>query len=246
MSFQRMLMIFDFCHKNAISAESSQMEKELGLRPTHFFIVPANIYLIYVVACGGGAAGFCADLQKKIAGQGGAAGLVQKTTLDVHPGQRFEIFIGNGGKYHSAHEPLSGLQIEQSVFEFRQPQDTILFDCEKNSVVVRAGGGKGFSGGRALVKEICSENGMASFQNGGTGFCDANGKWVGYGGGGGGGRHGGSGGCVYSNKKTSKPEDAEEFTGSGGGGSALLLTDGSKHFLPGAGASGYLHIQFDR
>lgn len=245
MSVQQMQMIFDHAHKGVVS-EDCLMQKALGLQSTHVFTVPANVYTIFVIACGGGAAGMCADLDNRKAGQGGAAGFVERVSLSVRPYQRFEIYVGLGGRYYSPHEPLTGLQIEQKVFEQKEAEDTILFDCENNCIVLRARAGKGFTGGRALEKEQHAESGMASFQNGGNGFCDANGKWIGYGGGGGGGRCGGVGGCVYSNKKSSKPADAEENSGCGGGGCALVLAGNSKHFLPGAGAAGYVHIRYER
>lgn len=249
MSFKRLTVNMDLRHPPPISEqeiENSLMRKTLKMMPTHFFTIPPNVYQIEVIACGGGAAGECANLQEKIAGQGGAAGFVQRTCLRVHPNQRFEVRVGLGGRYHSQHEPLTWLQVEQQVYEKREPQDTILFDCDTCSTVLLAQGGKGFCGGRGLPKQQCGESGIAAFPNGGNSFCDAYGKWVGYGGGGGGGRNGGVGGGVYSNKRSSKPSDAEDHSGCGGGGCALVLSETSKNFLPGSGAAGFVQILFER
>ena len=249
MSYQRMLSVFDFSYQSKITAQdldSSLLYKKLGVLPTHIFTVPANVYLLQVTACGGGAAGGCANLQTKVSGCGGAAGFVKTVQFSVIPGQRFEIFVGCGGKYQSTHEPLTTLQIEQKVFEIIDAQDTIVYDCKNDCVAILANGGKGFCGGRGVKNQQFGENGVASLENRGSGCCDPSGKWIGYGGSGGGGRFGGKGGCGYSNRKTTKAENAPENSGCGGGGSALLLNDANKHFLPGSGASGYVHIQYDR
>lgn len=248
MSYRRMVCALDLSCQNTIKPqelESSHLFKSLNIFPTHIFTVPANVYVLYVTASGGGAAGGCANLQKKLSGCGGAAGCIETKRLSVVPGQRLEIFIGAGAKYESNREPLTTLQIEQKVFATIDAQDTIIYDCKNDCVVVQAAGAKGFCGGRSVGNQSFGENGIASLENRGSGCCDSSGKWIGFGGSGGGGRYGGKGGCVYSNKKITKAENAQECSGCGGGGSALLLNDTNKHFLPGSGASGYVQIHYD-
>jgi len=241
---RRFSVTFDLRNKEQVT--NSAMQKSLNLMPTHVFVVPANVYQLSVVACGGGAAGEFPNLDKKSAGQGGAAGFAQRFVMETRPGKRYEMRVGNGGKYNGPQEPLTCLQVEQKVFEIIPPQDTIVYDCENSYIVIGGYAGKGFCGGLGQDRETIAQSGIGSYTNSGTGFRDANKKWIGYGGGGGGGRHGGNGGCVYSNKKSSKAADAEEYTGCGGGGSALVLGESSKHFLPGSGASGYVQIGYER
>lgn len=227
----------------------SAMWKIRQVEPTHVFVVPNNVYIVQFTACGGGAAGECVNLQAKLAGSGGAAGQVVKRVVQVQPGQRFEIRIGRGGSYRDPgnKQTLTALQLEQKVYEKKEPEDTIIVDCISAQTIVVARGGAGFSGGRSHAQCAAAESGIASLHNAGSGFCNASGRWIGYGGGGGGGRHGGSGGCVFSNCKTTRATDADPHTGCGGGGAALLISDaGAKHFLPGAGADGYVNVLYER
>jgi hypothetical protein len=212
--------------------------------PTHIFIVPPNVFAVEFVASGGGAAGNLADVRNKIGGAGGSAGQTIKKRLAVRPGQRFELFVGCGGYYvtQSEHQMLTSLQLEQAVYERHEAQDTIIIDCQdKNTFVAR--GGKGFSGGKSLPRELHAQSGIASLHNAGSGFCNAEGRWIGQGGGGGGGRYGGAGGSVFSNCKMTKAGNADVNTGCGGGGSAVVENDPhAKYHLPGNGADGYCNV----
>lgn len=227
----------------------SVLRKKYDSEPTHMFKVPPNVWQVFITACGGGAAGDFPDIGQMLAGAGGAAGLTVGKAVDVEPGQEIEIRIGSGGRIccHGDQQSLSSLQIDQGAYERCDGQPTLVVDCKTQSLCLMAPGGVGFSGGRCRPQSLRSESGMAALQNEGVGFCNAEHKWIGYGGGGGGGKHGGIGGSVYSNGKTTQAGDAAKYSGCGGGGSALLLSNSSnaKHFVPGSGASGYVSILYE-
>jgi len=225
----------------------SVMRRKYQTDPTHLFRVPSNVRLIVLKACGGGSAGCLPDTENKLSGCGGNAGLTVKKTVAVEPGQVLEIRIGRGGHFVSqTKQPsLTSLQIAQGVYKCVEPEATLIVDAQQQNLLLTAAGGAGFSGGRCIAESLRSESGMAAQQNAGTGFCNADNKWIGYGGGGGGGMGGGLGGSVYSNGKTTRASDADSFTGSGGGGSALVLKEQNvKHFLPGDGASGFVTLLY--
>ena len=225
--------------------QASQMIKQHGRAPTHIFVVPPNVFAVEFFASGGGAAGEVADVKNKTAGAGGDAGQTARKRLDVRPGQRFEIFVGRGGFFTTQNEQqmLTALQLEHHVYEKHVPQDTIVVDCLAQQTIIVARGGRGFCGGKSIPKELHAQSGIASLHNAGSGYCNAEGKWIGSGGAGGGGRYGGTGGSIHSNCRSTKAGDADPSTGCGGGGSAIVENDQhAKHHLPGNGADGFVQI----
>lgn len=190
------------------------------------FVVPNNVYAIYVTACGGGAGGGCDSSRSssKDYGGGGGGAAIYRYRIDVKPLQSIPITVGAGGK-GSVGDGTIGNKGESTVIgEF-----FTLAGGYPGYGEHKGGSSGGYGGGNGGLPNSAGTDGVRG--KGGASIKDANSS---YAGGGGGGSLGNGG-----NGRTVKGDNGEK----GGGGGGAYYSSAST-VSGGNGGDGYVKLEW--